>query len=208
MENRLAFSPALGFAQPEFYEYLLLVLPGKEVYEKVKEEKEQFSSDYKVNDAKKTLPHITVANFLAKEGMEDTIIKWMHRILSNQQRFDVMLNNYSGFPSHTVYARVQDPKPFRQLASSLKVIDQYVRSNGCPPVKLVFNPYLSIAKKLQANVFEKAMFDYSQKTFRAVFTVDELILLKRRNQFDKCRQVNVFKLSSPSFFLHKEREAN
>jgi hypothetical protein len=204
MEDRLTFSPALAFSQPQFYEYLLLVRPAKEVYEKVKEEKEQFSYDYKVNDAGKTLPHITVANFLAKEGMEGTIIKWMHRILSTQQSFDVALNNYSGFPSHTVYARVQDPRPFRQLASSLKVIDQYVRSNGCPPVKLVFNPYLSIAKKLKSNVFEKAMFDYSQKTFRAVFTVNELILLKRQNQFDECRQVNVFKLSSPSFLLRKE----
>ena len=198
MENGLTFSPSLGFAVPQLYEYLLVIHPAKEVYEKVKEEKEKFSSDYKVSVAKKTLPHITVADFLAKEGMEDTIIKWMHRILSTQQSFDVMLNNFSGFPSHTVYARVQDHQPFKQLVASLKVIDQYVRSNGCPPVKLISYPHLSIARRLQANVYEKAMFDYSRKTFHAIFTVDELILLKRQNQFDKCQQVNVFKLSPNS----------
>jgi len=43
-------------------------------------------------------------------------------------------------------------------------------------------------------VYEKAMFAYSQKTFHADFEVDELVLLKRQNQFEKCRQVSVLKL--------------
>ena len=195
METGLSFAPALGFALPQFCEYLLVVHPAKDVYEKVQEEKERFSFDYKVSVAKR-VPHITIANFLAKEAMESTIIKWMHRIFSTQQSFDVMLNNYSGVPSHTVFARVQDHKPFKQLAVSLKVIDQYVRSNGCPPARLISNPHISIAKRLRANVYEKAIFDYARKTFHATFTVDELILLQRRNQFDKCREVSVFKLTS------------
>ena len=109
MEHTLSLSPALGFTTQESFEYLLLANPGEEVFRKVMAEKEIFSFCYKVNIAKKTLPHITVANFLAKDSMEDTLIKWMHKIISNQYAFDVMLNNFSGFPSsHTVYARVQD----------------------------------------------------------------------------------------------------
>jgi 2'-5' RNA ligase len=203
MEQGLSFSPALGFATPQFYEYLLVVHPAKEVYEKVEAEKERFSSDYNVSVAKSALPHITVANFLAKEEMEETVIKWMHRILSEQRSFNVELNNYSGFPPHTVYARKQEHQPFRQLAASLKVIDQYVRNNGCPPAVFITRPYLTIARRLQANVYEKAMFDYARKTFHATFIADELVLLKRQSRFDKCRQVNVFKLTSPSFPLQR-----
>jgi hypothetical protein len=40
------------------------------------------------------------------------------------------------------------------------------------------------------------MFEYSQKTFYASFEVDELFLLKRKDQFDTYKQVNVFKLPS------------
>ena len=108
-----------------------------------------------------------------------------------------MLNNYSGFPSSkTVYARVQDHEPFKQLAASLKVIGEYVRDNGCPRVIFPNHPHLSIAGSLQPNVYEKAIMDYSRKTFHASFFVDELVLLKRLNQFDKCRQVSVFKFGT------------
>jgi 2'-5' RNA ligase len=196
MKNGLTFPPAASFAVPKFYEYLLVVSPASEVFEKLKEEKEKFSAAYNVSIAKKTLPHITVANFLAKEEMENTIIKWMHKIISSQQSFDVMLNNYSGFPPHTIYARIQDHEPFKQLASSLKIIDQYVRDNGFPAAKIPAHPHMTIARKLQRSIYDKAMMDYSRKTFNASFMVDKLVLLKRQNQFDKCEQVNVFKLAS------------
>ncbi|HEY6977042.1 MAG TPA: 2'-5' RNA ligase family protein [Chitinophagaceae bacterium] len=182
----------------EFCEYLLVAHPPQEVNDQLKEEKEIFSSRYKVGLAKKTLPHITVANFLAKEEMEETIIRYMRRIFSMQTCFWVTLNNYSGFPEHTVFARVQDHEPFKQLATALKVIDQYIGSNGCPPVKLITHPHLSIARRLQQNVYERAMFEYSRKTFYASFEVNELILLRRKNHYDACTHVNVFQLPPES----------
>lgn len=197
MQNGLMFSSAANFTVPQYYEYLLVVHPAKEIAEQLKLEKEDFSATYKVSVARKTLPHITVANFLAKEDMEQTFTRWMYKIISGQKRFGVMLNNYSGFPSSkTVYARVQDHEPFKQLAASLKVIDQYVRDNGMPRAIIPNHPHLSIARSLQPNVYEKAIMDYSRKTFNASFMVDELVLLKRQNQYDKCRQVSVFKLGA------------
>ena len=194
MENKLATATSQNFSVHQFYEYLLVVHPAPEVYAQINEEKLNFYNTYNEKIAVKTKPHITVANFLAKEEMEGTIIRYMHRILSMQKIFTVMLNNYSGFPPHTVYARVQNHEPFKQLAASLKAVDQYVRGNGCPPAKFITHPHISIARRLKQSVYEKAMLDYSQKTFNASFVVDELILLKRQTQFDKCKQVNVFRL--------------
>jgi 2'-5' RNA ligase len=143
----------------------------------------------------KTKPHITVANFLAKEEMEETVLRWMHRIISSTKIFPVALNNYSGFPNaHTIYLRVQDHGPFKQLAAALKVIDELVKSNGLPKAHLVANPHMTIAKRLEGSVYEKAMMDYSKKDFHAAFEVKELVLLKRTHQFDKCTQVSVFRL--------------
>ncbi len=197
MEQNLLMSPALGFTTQEHYEYLLVANPSEEVFKKVMTEKEIFSFCYKISVVKKTLPHITVADFLAKDSMEDTLIKWLQKIISNQYAFDVMLNNFSGFPSsHTVYARVQNHEPFKQLAASLKTIDEYVKSNGFPRAMLINHPHMTIAKRLQPAVYEKALKDYSQKAFNASFTVNELILLKRQNQYEKCKLVAVFKLAS------------
>ncbi len=195
MEQQTAFLQSAKFAPPKFYEYLLVVHPDEAIFNQLKEEKEKFSADYNVTIAKKTLPHITVANFLAKETMEETLIRWMHKIISSQQSFNVMLNNFSGFPSSkTVYARIQNHEPFNQLAASLKTINSYINDNGFPNAKLINHPHVTIARSLQQNVYEKAIMDYSHKTFNASFVVDELVLLKRSNQYDKCKQVSVFKL--------------
>ncbi len=193
-ENGFATASTQHFAVQQYYEYLLVVHPGEEVYSLIKQEKENFYNIYKEKVAVKNPLRITVANFFAKEEMESTIIRYMHRILSVQKSFAVSLNNYSGFPPHTVYARVQNHEPFKQLAASLKAVDQYVTSNGCPAAKFTTHPHVSIAKRLKEEVYEKAMFDYSQRTFHASFSVDELVLLKRESRFDKCKQVNVFKL--------------
>lgn len=196
MDYGLAFLSDLRFEPPAFYEYLLVVHPDEEIFNQLKAEKEKFSADYKVSIAAKTLPHITVANFLAKESMEETLIKWMHKIISSQPVFRVMLNNYSGFPSSkTVFARVQDHQPFQQLASSLQPINGYIKDNGLPSARMIRHPHMTIARSLQPTVYEKAMMDYSRKTFNASFMVDKLVLLKRQNQYDKCKHVTVFKLS-------------
>ena len=42
---------------------------------------------YKQKIAVKTKPHITIANFLAKESMEETLIRWIHRICSQHKSF-------------------------------------------------------------------------------------------------------------------------
>ena len=198
MEQQLFFLSDLRFEPPKFFVYLLVVHPNKEIFNQIKAEKENFSSEYNVSIAKKTLPHITIANFLAKETMEETLIKWMHKIIISQKSFDVMINNFSGFPSSkTVYARIQNHEPFKQLATSLKTINTYINDNGFPNAKLINHPHMTIARSLQQSVYERAIMDYSHKTFNANFRVNELVLLKRMNQFDKCKQVSVFKLSEP-----------
>ena len=181
-------------AQVSMYEYLLVAHPDEAVYTKVMAEKQFFSAQYKEEIAIKTKPHITVANFLAMEAMEETLIRWMHRIISVQKKFMVTLDRYSGFAPHTIYLRVQDHQPFQQLAKELKVVDQYVRGNGCPEVHLATRPHLTIARRLPETVYRQAEAVYAKKEFHASFEVKELLLLRRQHQFDSCKQVNVFGL--------------
>ena len=183
-------------------EYLLVIYPYGELRDRLLEEQRQFSSDYEVTVRESMRrfwgPHITMAVFQAAEGMEDTLIRWIQRICQRYQRFEMTLNNYSGIPPHTIYLRVQDPQPFRRLMQQLRAIDHYVRSSGCPPINLIDRPYLSIAGGLTEEVYNKAMPDYSRKTFHESFPVDELALLKRSHQFDPCRTVNIFRLQPSS----------
>ncbi len=179
-------------ARPDVYEYLLVANPDTAISSQVEAEKQSFYERYEAKVAVKTKPHITVANFLAIEDMEETIGRWMQRICGQQKSFPVQLNNYSGFPPHTVYLRVQNPQPFQSLVKQLKVIDSYIRSYGCPPARLIGNPHLTVARRLPEEVYTRAMFDYARRDFHGSFIVKELVLLRRKHQFDPCERINVF----------------
>ncbi|MEP6951233.1 MAG: 2'-5' RNA ligase family protein [Ginsengibacter sp.] len=180
----------------EQFEYLLVAHPDTEVHEKIMAEKQAFYTEYKEEVAIKTQPYITVANFLASEAMEDTIIRWMQRVLIKQQSFNVTLNNYSGFPPHTIYLRVQNAEPFKKLAKELKVVNTYVNSCSYPPMKLISSPHVSIARRLPEEIYFKALTQYAHKSFHESFVVNELILLRRKHQYDTCKKINVFALHS------------
>lgn len=196
METGTAVSPSFSAPQDNGrYEYLLVAHPDSTVYAQVMAEKQFFSAQFNTAVAIKTKPHITVANFLAFESMEETIIRWMHRIISTKKSFRVTLDQYGAFRSHTIYLRVQDHEPFKQLARELKVVDQYVRSNRCPEMRLITNPHLTIARRLEQGVYQQAVSVYAEKTFHASFEVKDLVLLRRQHQFDSCKQVNVFGLT-------------
>lgn len=178
----------------DFHEYLLVTHPCTEVYNKVMDEKQAFYEQFGEKSAIKTNPHLTIANFMAREVMEETIIRYTQRICNRQEAFNVMLNNYSGFPPHTIYVRVQNPEPFRHLVKELKAVKDYIHSCSCPPVKLVATPHVSIARSLPESIYFKALTEYSQKTFHETFTVNELVLLRRSHQYDSCKIIYVFHL--------------
>jgi 2'-5' RNA ligase len=189
---------SLNWTQLGLYEYLVVAHPDATVNKKVMVEKETFTNEYDQKIAVKTKPHITVASFAAREAMEETIVRYTQRICSQLHSFEVSLNNYSGFPPHTIYLRVQNPQPFKQLAKELKVVSSYISSCSCPPAKLITNPHLSIARSLPETIYLKAMMDYSQKTFHETFMVNELVLLRRSNQYDTCKIIHVFRLQPPA----------
>ena len=210
---------------PGYAEYLLVVYPHGDLQDRLMEQQQQFSSDYgldhRLDQGRRSAddffgrnkPHITLATFQAGEEAEDTLIRWIEKICQQHRSFQLVLNNYSGIPPHTppeaveripgtVYLRVQDPEPLRDLASRLGAIDEFIRSSGWPPVRHPFmingrgRPYLSISGGLTEQVYNKAMPDYSRKTFHGIFQVDELVLLRRKHSFDPCKTVNVFGLKS------------
>jgi hypothetical protein len=180
-----------------FYEYLLVAHPDTPVNEKISLEKNRFSVKYDEKIAAATRAHTTIANFIGVEAMEPTIARWTHQVVSSIQSFPVILDKFAGFPKHTIYIGVQDPIPFQQLAKKLKPVADYIRDSGCPSARLLSQPHFSIARGLSAMVYDKAMPYYTEKNFYASFMIEELVLLRRRHQFDKCQTVQVFRFRPP-----------
>ena len=176
------------------FEYLLIISPAKEVCKRVMEEKWRFFRNYGQPTAIKSKPHIVVSNFLAWDSMEDTLTRWLQNIAREQRSFRVLLNNYSGLPSHTVYIRIQELSGFKELNRRLKAIEPFIKDYNCQPKRLTQCPNLSIAGELPEPIYESAIREYSGRDFSASFNVTELALLRRQSKRDQYKQVAVFRL--------------
>jgi 2'-5' RNA ligase len=179
------------YTDHDLREYRLVVYPGSEINEQITEEKKIFWCTYHYETALKAKPHIVVAKFMIKEGMEETVVRWIQNICNLQNGFSVLLNNYSGFPPDTIYLRVQNDEPFKKLANALKILDGFIQSNGCPPLELISKPHLPIAKRLPECIYKTAINEYAEKTFHGSFKVEKLVLLKKDTQM-KCHLINTF----------------
>jgi hypothetical protein len=185
-------------------EYRLVIYPDLAAYNKLMAEKQRFCRRFGVESVMKSFPSIVVARFYAREGMEDTLIRWIERICSLCNSFYVTLNNYSGFPNHTIYLRITDARPFRQLSQQLKAIDDYVSPSCGRSTWLSQFPYLALAGELPEPVYERAMSFYSSKILRASFPANELVLLARDHPFAASKTVNVFRFSPGNEPVHAD----
>ena len=177
------------------FEYLLVAEPDDKVIEMIMGEKRLFDSQYHHIHDLQTKPQIVLAHFLAKEIMEETLIRWIQNICLLHPGFEVALNNFSGFPPQSIYLRVQEPAPLIRLANAMKMIDGFIQSNNCPPLQIISRPHLTIAANLPEYVYNNAIGDYAAKTFNASFKVDQLVLLKKESGFERYEIVNRFSLA-------------
>jgi 2'-5' RNA ligase len=184
------------------WEYLLVLNPSLEVIEKINEEKEKFRSTYLDSAAIIGKPHITIATFLATDAMKPTLIRWIQNICNAHSRFPVLLRNFGGVVPETIYLKVQNEEPFKQLGKSVKALDHFIRANECTPLKLSPKPHLTIARGMLEETYFKAIPTYLQRPFQQSFVATKLTLIKRATSNGRCETVQVFPLApeQPTLF--------
>ena len=178
-------------SQHESNEYLLVAFPDKPCLEKILAERTFFNETYKLRPKASPRPHIVITSFLASEGMESTIVRWLQRICSLEQGFQLTLNNYSGYPTHTIFLRVPDASPIQHFIAQLNSMKDFIQPG---PGGFFRRPHVTIGSKLPTGIYEQALSDYSRKMFHESFNVEELVLLKRNDGYSSPRTVQVFGL--------------
>jgi hypothetical protein len=176
------------------YNYELVAFPSSSVLNTVLTEKLVFSEHYLTKPDTASNTHITIAQFQGKEEMEETLIRYMQRIFYKHQSFEVLLNNYSGIPAHTIYLRVQNQQPFRQISKEIQVLNHYITEGSKQTISFNQLPRLSIATNLAENVYNNALVEYSKKLFHHAFKINELVLLRTNPPYQSYQAISIFSL--------------
>lgn len=162
------------------YEYLLVLSPHQELWNRILKVKEAFAEKYKSDHAKWGKPHITLANFLQYEMMEERLINRLKMVAMGYHPIKVELRDYGSFPSHTIYINVVSKIPVQTLVKEIRSETQrLMKLNDDNKPHFILEPHLTIARKLQPWQYEQGWLEYSHKHFTGRFIADAMLLLKR-----------------------------
>jgi 2'-5' RNA ligase len=175
MENNIQMLP--GY---RINEYLLVLSPPEEVWNRIVKVKEEFAETYQSTHARWGKPHITLATFVQYEMMEARIVNRLKAVGMAQYPFKAELRDYGSFPSHTIYINVVTKVPVQNLIKQVRSETQrLMKLNEENKPHFIMEPHVTVARKLQPWQYEKAWLAYSNKHFSGRFIADGMLLLKR-----------------------------
>lgn len=166
--------------EKKLYEYLLLLSPHGFVKQRIITEKAYFTKIYDNSDAARSLPHLTLANFLLSNLGEGEIIGALEILALRANKIKVVLENYNWFSHHTIYIGVKYKVDIKQLVRKIKkVIKCNIKADNNFAPHFILNPHLTLCKRLNIEQYEKSRIEYTEKSFHDEFTAHEMILLRR-----------------------------
>jgi 2'-5' RNA ligase len=162
------------------YEYLLVLSPHEDLWNRIMKVKEDFAAEYKTDLAKWSKPHVTLCNFLQYGMMEERIVSRLKMIAMGFPPFRVELRDFGSFPSHTIYINVTSKLPIQNLVKEIRSESQrLMKLNDDNKPHFIMEPHLTIARKLKPWQYEKGWLEYSNKHFTGRFIANGMTLLKR-----------------------------
>lgn len=160
-------------------EYLLVLNPPEELWQKIMKIKEGFAEKYKNEIAKFTKPHITLINWVSLELMEERMMQRLQNISMGITPFKVELKDYGSFPSHTIFINVISKVPIQSLVKEMKQAQRLMTLNRENKPHFIEMPHLSICRKLKPWQYEEGWLEFSNRHFTGRFIADNMLLLKR-----------------------------
>jgi 2'-5' RNA ligase len=138
-------------------EYLLIISPPEELWNKIAEVKRSFYYNYRADTALWAKPHITLVKFLQFEKTEERIVNRLYQIAKGYYPVKVELENYGSFPNHTIYINIRDKLPIQNLVKQIRSEARYLlKLNGEFKPHFIIESHLSIAHKLLLWQYEVA----------------------------------------------------
>lgn len=193
MENEL---PQLGGSL--INEYRLIVPLPEDLTEKITAIRNALHEKYRVPLPFEIAPSLTVLKFHAFEQSEARALERIQKVVQQTKPYLVELEDYSGYPSHTIYINVKTRSAFNELSKTLKLSKKHLKVPGREP-HFINEPHLILAQRLAPNEFERMWKECEHKQFTGRFICDHLLLLKRsqvRRRYEPIRKFEFQQLPS------------
>ena len=123
--------------------------------------------------------NILLARWQAWDMQEERLMRRLQVLSMEQYPFQVRLENFGGFPSHTVYIPVTSREPILRLVARIRQHKRMMQSGGKDSY-FISEPAMTLFKGLTSLQYEQAMAVFASRHFNAGFTADAMLFLKRK----------------------------
>ena len=132
------------------YEYLLVLSPHKELWDKIMEVKSKFADTYECEQAKQGKPQLLLSNFIQYEIMQERLVNRLRVVAMGTTPFKIELKDFGSFPTHTIFINVTTKVPVQKLVKNIKhESNRLMTLNKDNKPYFPDEPHLTIARKLQ-----------------------------------------------------------
>lgn len=159
-------------------EYLLVLQPHEELWNKIVSIKKEFAAKFEAPSAEWGKPHITLIKFSQLQMMEERITNRLKMIAMAMPAFKVELKDFGSFPSHTIYINVETKVAIQMLVKHLKTAQSLMKTKEVKP-HFMENFHLTVARQLLPWQYEKGWLEYSHRHFTGRFIAGNMLLLRR-----------------------------
>lgn len=178
-------------------EYLLLITPHEELFNRIRLEKQSFFEKYQAPEAVRGKPHLTLVRFSQFEGMETRIRQRLRHKADEWMPFCVELSGYGSFPSHTIYLNVATRTGIQNLVKSIRTDSQaLMKPDKDHKPHFILEPHITIARRLRPWQYEAGWLEYRDKNFSGKFMANAMTLLKRTDEAAPYKTVERFEFKS------------
>jgi 2'-5' RNA ligase len=178
-------------------EYLLIISPDSSTLANIAVIKDIFKTKYECTHAANLIPHITLINFVQLEMNETRITNYLKNISKSINTFDVQLNGFGQFPTHTIYINVLTKEPIVTLVKKIKSSSKkFLQLTKVSKPIFITKPHLTVARAMKPTQFNTAWNDWKDERFVATFQAKEMLLLKQKIKGRKYEAVEAFTFSA------------
>jgi 2'-5' RNA ligase len=178
------------------HEYRLVLPLPEALQEKVLAVRKNLHEKYKVKLPFELKPSLSLLKCSVYEQSEQRLLDQLQQIALSTDVFKVELQNFSAFPSHSIYVNVTTKVPFMELSKELKRCKRLMHVHGHDPL-FISEPQLQIAQNLKPFQFIRMWLDCEHSAFSGRFMADAFLLLKKSpisNRYEVVRRMEFMNL--------------
>lgn len=160
--------------------YLLVLEPSEALKEDILQVKQRFAQQYAHAAALHVQPQIALLSCEQYVMCEPRWLPMLKRLVQGIKPFQVVLDGFGSFPTHTIYLQVQTKTGIVELVKSLRPLQPHISPDKVHKPHFITEPHLGIARKLVPWQYEQAWQELQHTHFHGSFMASQVLLLRKQ----------------------------